>query len=262
VNDPTVNATDWQSAALGFPATLQRAIVDFQSFLAAGLIEEPKAAPEPTDAELNATTTDTGLHIGGISNFEFATNPISPAGVTAYSDPLSTFRTSWNATNPLYGSADLRFDFTFSRNPGATYNEWVNLWFNTNAYQEFDLRSYTTLVLRLKTDTARNVRVRVASGAYDDAFGGAWQEFGVDVNVGPIANAISIPLNTPSYPSWPKDAWTTGQGWTTPDTTARDTVLSRCNGIVFAPGATFDGTGELASPTETGFLQIDTIYFR
>jgi hypothetical protein len=39
-------------------------------------------------------------------------------------------------------------------------------------------------------------------------------------------------------------------------------VLSRFSGLIFGPGATVDAAGELESPTESGFLRIDNIYFR
>jgi hypothetical protein len=261
-DDPTLNAAQWLDEASAFPFYVQRAIADFRGFLAQGLIEEPAPAEEPSPEELNATTTDSGLLIGSITNFEFDSAPSpAPAGLWTAGDSLASFAPAWNTTNPLSGAADLRFDFTFRSQPG-TYDEWVNLGLFTMAAPDFDVRGYSSLVLRLASDRPRNVRVRITSPAYEDTFGGAWSEFGLDLSVDASNRVFAIPLDALNYPDWARAAWSAGQGWSVSDAEALQTVLSRCNGIALTPSASFGATGELESDPEQGFIQIDNIYFR
>ncbi len=260
--DPTLDYPSWSLAVDGLSATLTRARTDFQTFLDTGLVSEPPRAVDPTEEELDAETLDTGLHVDGMTNFEFAMAPLTtePGYAYAYGDTLATYLASWNTVSPLSGSADLLFDFTFNEQPG-TYDEYVGMGMVTEA-AEVDISAFTRLVITMATDMPRNVRVRAASPAYDDTWGGIWSEFGIDLGVDSTPRAISIRLDSLVYPQWAKVAWTTGQGFAVPDDEARLVVLQRFNGLVFAPAATFDVNGALAIDPEPGFLQIDNIYFR
>ncbi|HET9953470.1 MAG TPA: CotH kinase family protein [Polyangiaceae bacterium] len=262
IDDPTLDYAVWLQEISAFPFYLQRSTIDFQAFLAQGLIEETPPPDEPSEEELNAPTEDVGFQFPGITNFEFASAaPSAPAGLWTAGSPLASYVASWNTNAPLSGNADLRFDFTLRREPGA-YDEWVNLGMYSLLSAEFDVRGQQALLLRLSSDRRRNIRVRVTSPAYDDTFGGAWSEFGIDLSVDASNQLYAIPLSALSYAEWAKAAWAAGQGWTTSDEEARDLVLSRCNGVALAPSATFDANGELASEEETGYVQVDNIYFR
>jgi hypothetical protein len=260
--DPTLDPLDWQRGVMEFRDIIGRAASDFEAFLAEGLIEEPVPSipDEPAPADLAALTTDSGLHVGAITNFEFAAPPATPEpiGVYAYADPLATFAATWSTDAPISGKADLRLDFTFNRGPVA-YDEWAGIGIGC---AETDVTRYSRLVVTLGADVERSVRVRASSSAYDDLFGGVLPEFGLDFSVGPEPRAIAIDLRALSYPTWAKDSWTAEQGFPGTDAEALDLVLSRFDGIVFGPTATVDAAGELSAPTETGFLRIDNIYFR
>jgi hypothetical protein len=195
-----------------------------------------------------------------MTNFEFGGPPLAPepVGVYAFADPLAAFSATWNDITPLSGAADLLLSFTFSRGP-EPYDEWVNLLLTS---PETDIRGYERIVVWLASDVPRSIRVRVASAAYDDTFGGIWSEFGVDDAIGTGRRSVSIPLASLQYPPWAKAAWTEGQGFPGTDAEALDLVLSRFSGLVFAPGATVDAVGELVAETETGHLRVDNIYFR
>jgi hypothetical protein len=260
--DPTLNALGWEYAVADFALIQADAVADFEAFLAAGLIEETATVDpeEPTQEELDAPTTDDGLHVGGMTNFEFGAPPLAPepVGVYAFADPLAVFSATWNEVTPLSGAADLLLSFTFSRGP-EPYDEWVNLLL---ASAETDIRGYERIVIWLASDVPRTIRVRIASAAYDDTFGGIWSEFGVDDVIGTERRSVSIPLAALHYPDWAKASWTVGQGFPATDVEALDLVLSRFSGLILAPSATFDGAGELLGETETGHLRIDNIYFR
>lgn len=259
--DPTLDEAAWADAVDAFATTLARARTDFRAFLDAGLVSEAPRAPEPTEAELDAETLDTGLHVDGMTNFEFAMAPPLPEpGYTyVYGDSLATYVASWNTVAPLSGNADLLFDFTFNQQPG-TYDEFVGMGIATEAEQ--DISSLTRVVVTLATDVPRTVRVRFASPIYDDTWGGIWSEFGIDLSVDSTPRAATIPFTALKYPAWAKAEWTTGQGFDVPDEEARLMVLQRFGGLVFAPAATFDEAGNLLVDPESGFLRVDNIYFR
>lgn len=259
--DPTLDTAAWEAAVADFPGILEQNIADFRGFLAEGLIEEqPPPPPELTDEELNVPTEDTGLHVTGMTNFEFAA-PSSgiPMGVTTLDDGTSSVIARWNQTSPILGGADLLANFTFVRNPG-TYDEWVNVDLRTSA--QVDISAFTRIMITLRTDVPRSVRIRLRSSVYDTTFAGAWSEFGGYYGASAVPRTVQIDLHDLEYPSWAKDAWTTGQGWTGSDEAALAEVLRNFGGLIFGPGATTDPAGELTAAEETGFLAIDNIYFR
>jgi len=260
--DPLLDPASWQLAVDELRAIIAQTGPVFQRFLDAGLVDEQPLVPldEPSPSELDALTTDGGLHVGAITNFEFATPPVAtaPANVYAYADPLASFAPSWSQTDAISGNADLRLDFTFNRGPGL-YDEWagIGIW-----CAETDIARYSTLVVWLSADVTRQVRVRLASNAYEDLFGGIGNEFGVEYPVGPEPRAIAIELRDFYYPSWAKEDWTVEQGFPGTDAEALETVLSQFTGLIFGPSATRDAEGELTAASETGYLRIDNIYLR
>lgn len=261
--DPTLNASEWALAVAELPGIFADSAASLDALVAAGLVKEQEPPPdpdEPTQEELDATTLDAGLHVGGITNFEFAEPPAgaAPLGVEVFGDPLATYLAKWNTSLPLSGKADLHFDFTFSRGPLA-YDEWVNV---ATFTAEADVTTFKGITVWLASNKQRKVRIRVWSPAYDDTFGGIWSEFGVDRFVGPTPTAVKVDFADLIYPDYARAPWTPSQGFPGTDEEAKALVLSRFQGLIFAPEATFDGTGELASETETGWLRVDNIYFR
>jgi hypothetical protein len=106
------------------------------------------------------------------------------------------------------------------------------------------------------------VRVRIDSRAYEEVFGGVLSEFGVDLEVGPTAQAVVIDFADLSYPSWAKEGWSAGRGFAGSDSEALAIVLQRFTGIALGPTAHVDSSGELSAATDAGQLRIDNIYFR
>jgi hypothetical protein len=105
----------------------------------------------------------------------------------------------WNIDNPISGTADLKYNFEFTRVEGA-WNEWTNLYVYTEAEQAFDLSAYTEISIAMKADTDRSVRVRALSPVYEEAFGGAWSEFGTDIRVTDTPTVYKIRLAGLTYP--------------------------------------------------------------
>jgi spore coat protein H len=260
--DPLLDPADWQRSVDELRAIIAETGPAFARFLDAGLIDELPMAErfEPTPAELDGLTTDAGLHVAAVTNFEFGAPPVNlePANVYAYADPLASYAPSWSTEDPISGDADLRFDFTFNRGP-ELYDEWagVGIW-----CAEADISRFSTLVVWLSADVTRQVRVRLDSTAYEQLFGGIGSEFGVEYAVGPTPRAIAVELRDFFYPAWVKDDWTAEQGFPGSDADALEIVLSRFTGLIFGPSATLDAAGELTAPSETGYLRIDNIYLR
>ncbi len=259
-DDPTLDARDWERALRELSEIFVESGRSFEDLLAGGLIDETLgSAPELPPAQINAASVDGGLHVGGITNFEFsAPSGGLPFGVYTYGDPLANVGASWNGDQPISGSADLRFDFTFQRAPGL-FDEWAGVGL---ASAESDVSSHSAIVVWLSADRPREVRVRIDSPAYEQAFGGVLGEFGVNHQVDTTPRPFVIDFQRLYYPSWAKDGWLEGQGFTGSDADALALVLQRFTGIIFGPGATFDASGQLASESETGRLRIDNIYFR
>jgi len=262
--DPTLDFSSWDTAVSALPAIFERAQSDFRRLLTRGLIDEPASSDPPPITppdDVDAPTEDLGLQVGRVTNFEFATPPVAePANLFVYGDTLASYAPSWNTSAPISGNADLRFDFTFRAQPGQ-YDEYVGLGVLTSA-PEVDVTGYTSVVLTLRSSSARTVRVRLESPAYTDTWGGIWSEFGVEVPAAAGTQTLSFSLDRFSYASWAKDAWTAGQGFTVTDAEARRTVLERFGGLIFAPAPTTDASGNLVTDPESAFIQIDNIYFR
>jgi spore coat protein H len=263
--DPTLDVGQWQVDRETFRGTLQRAITDYAAFLGEGyrIQEPPVVLPEPTQAELDAPMAESGLVTDRVNNFEFTGGAAGPAplGVFAYAGEGVTFTPTWNQTAPLSGGADLRFDFLFTRVPG-TWNEWVDVALCTPGEAEVDVSGFTQISITMRADRDRTVRVRVRSPAYLDSFNGAWTEFGNQFAVSTTGATVKLVFSRMFYPDWAKAAWTVGQGWTTSDADARLVLLRRFTGLAFAPAATTDASGELLDAQESGFLQIDNVYFQ
>jgi len=260
--DPLLNTATWERARSELSQIITLAGPSFAAFLAEGLIDEALPVSPPLEApprNVDALTANIGLHVGGITNFEFESPPSAmPSGVFVYGDPLASVQANWNTEQPLSGAADLRFDFSFQRGPGL-YDEWAGIGLATS---ESDVRAYSSIVVWMSSDRPRHVRVRIDSPAYQETFGTEFAEFGIDHDVGITPQPFVIDFSQLYYPSWAKDGWSAGQGFPGTDAEALDLVLQRFTALVFGPSATVDATGELGAASETGYLRIDNVYFR
>lgn len=257
--DATIEPLAWERAVVELRDIMGERVESFATFLDAGLVDEavPVFIEPPTPVDPDVITLDQGLHAGALTNFEFAEPPGSmPAGVYTFGDPLAAVAASWSTSEPLSGAADLRLDFTFNRGP-ELYDEWVGLGLSC---PETDARDVSTIVVLLAADAPRAMRVRLASSVYDEDFGGIPAEFGQDVLVGPAPRVFALQRSGFYYPSWTKEAWAAGQGFSS-DAQALELVLSRFEGLIFDPSPTLDETGELMSATEDGHVRVDNVYF-
>lgn len=266
--DPTLDADAIASEQAGFREILEDIDQDFGAYLARGLQSEvldPELdlRPEPTSEQLSEVGYAAGLYLDRVNNFEFTdgvTGMVLPSAETLHDD-YSFVEATWNVEDPIAGSADARIDFEHVSSEGA-YSEWVNLFLYTQNGIE-DLTSYSQLVMTLRADGPRTVRVRLGGAASQDEFGGVWDEFGTYFDVDDEPKQVILSLHDLEYPSWAKDAWQADQGWTGTDEQALERVLATFFALIFVPGARVDeDTGELLDASDVGFLEIDNVYFR
>lgn len=267
-SDPHLDATSWAHEVALLREALTRAVEDFRAFLAAGYHEEPvtegpELLPEPDPSLRLAPIPEGGLRLGIVNNFEFNGGAVGmPPRETYAGGETGTSQTIlWNRRDPLSGAADLRFEFAFSRQPGA-WDEWVFLGLGTWSGAAISLAGLQQISLTLRADRRREVRVRLESPAYGDAFGGVWSEFGSVFYLNTEAQTVRLRFDRVNYPDWARAAWGEGQGWTGTDDEALALVLARFGGLIFSPAATTDAAGEMLEPIEEGYLQIDDIYFQ
>lgn len=261
--DPGMNLESWREAVRNFDTLLEGNRADFRNYLDGGLGKETSDFEPLSDEELSAVTLDVGLNVEGVTNFEFETmgEGDEPTGLFHYSDEYSTYSIGWSSTEPISGKGDLLVDFEFFPGPDP-WDEWMNFGLSTPGGTEHDLSDLSELVLDLKTDRPRTIRIRFDSPVYREDFGDVWSEFGRDVSVSDRGTTVTIPFDSLAYPDWARDAWSAEQGWTVDDAEVRQMVISRFTGLIFAPGALTDGDGTLIGSSDPGFLRVDNLYFR
>jgi hypothetical protein len=250
----------WSDAVADLRNIITQARPEFEAHLAEGWSEEaPEVLPEGMDDPI----AESALIPEQINNFEFIGGSSGGVPLENYTmaSPSTLTSVAINTQDPISGSADVLFTFDFWQTAGA-YSEWVGLGLNTPESVSYDISGYSELWVYLKADKARNVRLRLNSPAYENEFGGAWTEFGQDLNVTTQAVLFKLPLSAFAYPNWAKAAWTGTTGWSGSDGAALALVLSQFNGLIFAPAASFNGAGEMLTQSEAGFIQIDNIMFR
>jgi hypothetical protein len=267
-DDPYLEEEAVAQAQTDFRSLLVDLVADFALYLAQGIeLEEvwsdvgPGLRPIPSTEELSTPSYAAPLDIQTVTNFEYidGVDGMEVPNSSVLYDDASIASVSWNRVNPIADGADARLDFTYNRTEGAN-SEWLNLMLGTSSV--FDLRDYTQIEMTLRADQARSVRVRVYGTVFADEFGDAWPEFGAEFAVDNSPKNIVLPLHELIYPTWARSAWQPGQGWDMNDSEALELVLATFAGIIFVPQPQLDGAGELLQPSDSGYLEIDNVYFR
>ncbi len=263
--DPYIDYGDWFHQVESLSDILARAVSDFTFHLTTGYtVQEPEEViPEPDEAVLNAEMTESGLLINIVNNYELIDGAAeeAPKDVFSYGEEHVVEAPFWNTTAPISGNGDLRYEFEFNRQDGP-WDEWAGVGLATDDWEAVDIRDLKEISITMMADRNRDVRVRVSSDVYDDVFGDVQSEFGVDFTVTEDITIFKVRLDRLYYPSWAKDDWDEGEGWTTSDREAATLVLSQFTGLIFSVAPNRDSEGEMREAQETGFLQIDNIYFR
>jgi len=183
-----------------------------------------------------------------LNNFEFTPSTSPSAWTNSIASANTTQSIIHNTSLPLWGTADVKYSFTFRSAPGTgKYLEWSigGLSFE----KETDLSNVKEIHINLKADSKRTIGISIFSpeyGKYNVSNRYGWIEG--------ITEKDSIRvfrLSEATYPFWDTS--------NPPD--ILDRVLTHATGIVFQPDAKFDDNGKLISDPDSGFVQIDNIRF-
>lgn len=182
------------------------------------------------------------------NNFEFT--PVSTVKFAyAYASEGTITKLTHNTENPLWGTADLLFNFEYAKiEDNERYSEWsgMGVLFDEMA----DLSELKEIRVNMKSDAMRYMRVYLASPVYADS--GADTEYGwTDFYLGTSNKIYVFKMSDISYPSWGNPS--------NPD--ILEEVKKSVTGLVFTPSAMFDAAGELSVVPDKGYLAIDNIKF-
>ena len=264
--DPLLDVGQWRSETQRFREILRNVASDLEAYVARGYTTQApqQSLPEPAPEQFTESKLASGLLLDGVNNFEFSDAVAGEALTDSYSyaDEAARGNLFWNTTEPLNGGGDFRFEFEYFSNPGDPWNEWSAAVLQTDGSQQVDVSAFTQISMTVVADSARTLRVRIASPAYEEQFNGAWTEFGTELSVGTTPITVKLRIDRFFYPDWAKDGWGAGQGWTTDDSAALAILLRRFSGLLFAPLAHTDAAGELVGDRDPGFIQVDDIYFQ
>jgi len=183
-----------------------------------------------------------------LNSFEFKLATNNMYWVQKYFSDNSEGSVTHNSTNPLYGMADIRFDFIFkeTNNPKA-WDVWGN--FQPEFEQPADFSRLKEIHIALRSDIARNLRISL--GNWDvyqkyDANG----EYGWEIQVTAQTQTVTLKMSEIAFPTWAS---------ITPDIKAE--VLKSVKTLMFSPSAQCNSNGFLKVVPDAGYLQIDNIDF-
>lgn len=195
-----------------------------------------------------------GLSPDSATNFE-GWLPIEVEGaVTTSANLKSDAGHRLNSSTPLAGSGDFRLDFTFRNEADDSTGAWKHYVTSRIPFPRGvpnDLRGKGKIQFTARSDTARILRLDIASARYANAYSGVF--FGWDVVLGPEAKDYTLNFADLALP-----------GWGSPIRETLEDILPVANGLQCSPSIIGRGgsTGLLPPGVEdTGFIQIDEIRF-
>lgn len=258
VEDPLVDAADWENQVTWFGAVLKDAVNDFQAHLDEGLIEEQLVTP-PDETLFTVATEAGGLRADTINNFE-----VDAGTESAYDDFLngsaskdSTFAFEWNTASPISGAADLQFTMNFMPVDEA-WSEWGGYIYTSEA--PLDITPYSRLWISLSANKEARFRVELRSSTYAD-YGDIYEVFSNEFYITTEPKLYYFKLTDFEYPQWAKDAWVDGDGWTDKDSEILLLVLANISGLGFQMFPTWDSAGAMSEEEEEIVVHVDNIYF-
>ncbi|MDR0305369.1 MAG: CotH kinase family protein [Chitinispirillales bacterium] len=183
-----------------------------------------------------------------LNNFEFAPVVGAVDWVQMYYSQNSETSVAHNTQNPLSGTADLRFDFTFrsTNSPGA-WDVWNN--FQPGFQTAVDFSDLREIQITLRADRARTVRIALGNYSVYSA-AGASSEYGWEITAHAEKQTLILSMLDLKYPDWADRK---------PDIKAE--VLKSVRTLIFSPSAQMNSSGFLTADPDVGFLRVDNIRF-
>lgn len=174
--------------------------------------------------------------------------------VVSYANRNSEVSHGLNADSPIAGSQDFRLGFTFrnvSDDSSGAWKHYVSTTLPFTRGAATDLRGMRTLSFTAKADTARGIRIDIASAGYSNSTSGVF--FGGEMMVGKEPKEFVINLADLAIPTW---------GAPIPE--ALEDILAAASGLTMNAYVTGrNGRTGLMEPgsEDPGFIQVDDIRF-
>jgi hypothetical protein len=188
------------------------------------------------------------LSTAKLNNFEFTLPSSNMYWVEKYFSNNSEGSVAHNTAGPLYGTADMRFDFTFREtDTPKTWDIWGN--FQPGFEQPADFSNIKEIRIALRGDRTRNWRISLGNWDVYQKHG-ASSEYGWEISATAQTQAITLKMSEIAYPSW---------ATVKPDIQAE--VFKSVRTLMFSPSAQCDNNGFLNVIPDIGYLQVDNIEF-
>jgi len=231
--DPVINKTSWTNEV----STLKYYIPDLATKFSNHI--------RFIKSEINSNRY---LNPKQLNDFEFKLASSNMYWVQKYFSDNSEGSVTHNNKNPLYGTSDMRFDFTFreTSKPKA-WDVWGN--FQPEFEQPANFSSLKEIRIALRGDKARNLRISLGNWDVYQKYG-ADSEYGWEIQVTAQTQTINLKMSEIDFPTWASAK---------PDIKAE--VLKSVKALLFSPSAQFDNDGFLKIIPDTGCMQIDNIDF-
>jgi len=177
--------------------------------------------------------------------------------VQSYFSENTDVSVSRNTSNPIDGSVDLRFDFTFRVTGDLDDNGNVKGWdvwcnFQPEFQAPADLSKLREIRLDLRADRARSIRISLGNWNVYSAHGVRSGEYGWDgITVNTQTREVVLNILNIAWPNW---AGT--------DPNIKDEALESVRTLMFSLNGRYsDNNGLVLIDDDTGYLQVDNIRF-
>ena len=231
--DPVINNTSWTNDVSTLKYYMPNLVTKFSNHI------------HSIKSEINSNRY---LNPTQLNNFEFKLAASNMYWVQKYFSDNSEGSVTHNTTNPLYGTADMRFDFTFmeTNNPKA-WDVWGN--FQPEFEQPADFSNLKEIRIAMRSDKARNWRISLGNWDVYQKYG-ASSEYGWEIQVTAQTKAVTLKMSEIAFPTWAS---------VKPDIKAE--VLKSVKTLMFSPSAQCNSSGFLNIVPDIGYLQMDDIEF-
>lgn len=241
-SDPYIEYEYWKQQSNYLLQCIPRLQRSFDEY-----IHEVKLVPDTTGF-LEPFSGNGYLLSTTLNNFEFTPGAEKPAWASHYSSQNSTSDVSHSTSEPLHGTGDVCYQFTFNDEPSpGQYREWTIL--NLLFKESQSLPDLDRIQVNLKSDSQRNIRINLESPAYDKH--GISTRYGWEGATNSTDNVKIFRILNIDYPAWE----------TSNPPNILEEVLASVSGISFQPSAHFDNSGNLSQPPDSGYLRVDNIRF-
>jgi len=182
------------------------------------------------------------------NNYEFTLASDNMYWVQKYFSNNSEGTVTHNKIDPLSGTADMRFDFTFRETDDPTaWDVWCN--FQPEFEQAADLSSLKEIRITMRGDKTRTWRISLGNWDVYQKYG-ASSEYGWEISATAQTRIVTLKMSDIAYPSWAE---------VKPDIKAE--VLKSARTLIFSPSAKCTNAGFLSVIPDIGSLQVDDIEF-